>query len=117
MVCPVRRAVATMLLALPLRPGGALDINAFRFGAWKKPNPAPQMAIRQTMSAIPGVAGSVASSTIPTVSNANPMPPSRPTLWRSDKRPAIGAMNATTSGHGVIKKPVSTWDRCKMSSK
>ena len=31
-VCPVRRAVATMLLALPLRCDGALDINARKLG-------------------------------------------------------------------------------------
>ena len=30
--------------------GGALDIIAFMFGAWKKPNPMPQITIRQTMS-------------------------------------------------------------------
>jgi len=65
MVCPTRRAVATMLLAPPLRPGGALDINAFRLGAWKKPNPNPQIAMRQTISATPGAAGSNASNTIP----------------------------------------------------
>src|SRR3984885_8996836 len=48
-VCPVRREVATMPLALPLRPAGALDISAFMFGVWKKPNPNPQIAIRQTI--------------------------------------------------------------------
>lgn len=32
-VCPIRRAVATMPLALPLRSEGALDIKAFMFGA------------------------------------------------------------------------------------
>jgi hypothetical protein len=32
-VCPVRRAVATMPLAPPLRSAGALDIKAFMFGA------------------------------------------------------------------------------------
>ena len=51
LVCPIRRAVATMPLALPLRPAGALDIKAFMFGAWKKPNPQPQIAMRQTISA------------------------------------------------------------------
>ena len=63
LVCPVRRAVATMPLALPLRSAGALDIRAFMFGAWKKPNPHPQIAIRQTMSATAGFAaiGSVMS--------------------------------------------------------
>src|SRR5580658_9028014 len=32
-VCPIRRAVATTPLALPLRSEGALDIKAFMFGA------------------------------------------------------------------------------------
>ena len=31
-VCPIRRAVATMPLALPLRCGGALDMMAFMLG-------------------------------------------------------------------------------------
>src|SRR5215468_229959 len=34
-VCPVRRAVATMLLAEPERCGGALVMIAFMFGVWK----------------------------------------------------------------------------------
>ena len=47
-----------MLLALPLRPAGALAMMAFMFGVWKKPNPNPQIAIRQTMLAMPGSTGS-----------------------------------------------------------
>jgi hypothetical protein len=39
-----------MPLAPPLRSGGALDINARKFGDWKKPKPKPQIAIRNTMS-------------------------------------------------------------------
>jgi len=54
-----------MPLALPLRSAGALDIKAFMFGAWKKPNPHPQIAIRQTMSATCGLIGSNANRTIP----------------------------------------------------
>src|SRR6185369_3751592 len=42
-VCPVRRAVATMPLAPPLRSEGALDMMARMFGVWKKPNPRPQI--------------------------------------------------------------------------
>src|SRR5580692_4593061 len=34
-VCPIRRAVATMPLAPPLRPTGALAISVFMFGVWK----------------------------------------------------------------------------------
>jgi hypothetical protein len=46
-----------MPLALPLRSTGALDIKAFMFGAWKKPNPHPQIAMRQMMSTTLGLAG------------------------------------------------------------
>jgi len=64
----------------PLRPGGALVINAFKFGALEKAkSEIRKMAMRQTISMIPGVTGSVASSTIPTQSNANPMPREQPT--------------------------------------
>ena len=40
------------------------------------------------------------------------MPPSNPGAWRSDSRPAIGAMTPTISGQGVINSPVSTCERC-----
>ena len=39
------------------------------------------------------------------------------TGFRPDSAPPIGAMIATTSGHGVMKNPVSTWERCSTSSK
>src|SRR5262245_21152233 len=58
-VCPTRRAVATMLLAEPNRCGGALVMIAFMFGVWKKPKPNPHTIMRQTMSATPGLAGSI----------------------------------------------------------
>ena len=108
---------ANMPLALPLRSAGALDIKAFMFGAWKKPKPHPQMAMRQTISRTCGLAGSIASRIIPRLSKARPTPPRIPAGWRSDRRPAIGAMMATTSGQGVMKKPVSTCDRPRMSSR
>jgi hypothetical protein len=90
---------------------------AFMFGAWKKPNPMPQIMIRQTMSGMLGLAGSNASSAMPRPSSTSPMPPNNPTAWRSERRPAIGAMMPTTSGHGVMKKPVSTCERPSTSSK
>ena len=98
-------------LALPLRPGGALDMMARMLGDWKKPKPAPHTPMRQTMSATLGDAGSIASSAIPMPSNTSPNPPSTPAEWRSDNLPAIGAMIATTIDHGVMKNPVSTWVR------
>ena len=77
-VWPVSRAVATMPLALPERPGGALPIRAFMFGAWKKPKPAPQITIRQTILAMLGSGGNIASSAMPMPSINRPMPPSMP---------------------------------------
>lgn len=76
--CPISRAVAMIPLAPPLRSGGALDISAFRFGDWKKPKPAPHSIIRQPMSMTPGAAGNAASDTMPALSNARPIAPSRP---------------------------------------
>src|ERR1700733_2649632 len=78
-VCPVRRAVATMPLAPPLRPGGALDMIALKFGVWKKPKPSPQIAMRQTMLRMLGEVGSVASNVMPIPSRTRPTPPSSPT--------------------------------------
>ena len=69
----------TMLLALPLRCGGALDISARKLGVWKKPNPIPQITVRQTMLAMPGSGGSTASSVMPMQSSTRPMPPRMPT--------------------------------------
>ena len=43
-----------------------------------KPKPIPQIIMRQTILATPGLAGSVASNAIPTPSNANPRPPRIP---------------------------------------
>ena len=97
-----------MPLALPLRWGGALDINAFMLGVWNSPKPMPQITMRQTMLAMLGLAGRVESSSMPRPSSTRPRPPSTPAEKRSDNRPPIGAMIATTSGHGVRKKPVST---------
>ena len=53
-----------MPLAPPLRSGGALAINAFRLGDWKKPKPAPQIAMRMPMSSTCGCTGSKASDAI-----------------------------------------------------
>src|SRR6185437_17136688 len=63
------------------------------------------------------LAGSNARSAMPSASSTRPRPPRMPAEKRSDSRPPIGAMIATTSGHGVMKKPVSTCERPRMSSK
>ena len=84
---PVRRrasvpsgaTVATMPLALPLRCDGALAISARKLGVWKKPNPMPQITMRQTMLAVPGSGGSIASSAMPMPSSTRPRPPRMPT--------------------------------------
>lgn len=49
-VCPSSRADPMIPLAPPLRSGGALDMIAFKFGDWKKPNPAPHIAILSAMT-------------------------------------------------------------------
>ena len=54
---------------------GREDMIAFRFGDWKKPNPAPHTIIRQTMAMLSGCAGKVAISTSPTHSTVRPTPP------------------------------------------
>jgi hypothetical protein len=52
-------------LAAPLRSRGALAVSAFKFGAWKNPNPAPQIAKRQVMSATLACLGSSPRSALP----------------------------------------------------
>ena len=108
LVCPIRRASAIMPLAPPLRSGGAADISARKFGDWNSPKPMPQTAIRTAMSTTPGCAGSQARDAMPALNTAKSMPPSSPGGWRSDSLPASGAARATTIGHGVISRPVST---------
>ncbi|KAG1525946.1 hypothetical protein G6F50_018422 [Rhizopus delemar] len=67
-----------MPLAPPARAAGAAVMMARRLGDWKKPNPAPQIAMRHEMSQTDGAAGIRASSTSPTASSARPMPPRMP---------------------------------------
>src|SRR5665213_2464442 len=57
MVCPVRRAVASMPPAAPLRASGAAESIERLFGAWKNPNPRPHMAMRHAISAAVGFSG------------------------------------------------------------
>ena len=106
---PNRRTVPIMPLAPPARDAGAEVMMARRLGDWKKPKPAPQIAMRHEMSHTDGVVGINASSTMPSANSARPTPPKMPAGYLSDRRPAIGAMMATTTGHGVIRKPVCTW--------
>ena len=78
MVCPSNRAVDWMAPAPPLHSRGALTMIARLFGDWKNPNPKPQMAIRQAISAVAGFAGNTASRRKPRVSVLRPTPPRVP---------------------------------------
>ena len=84
-VCPSRRAVASMPLAEPLRSGGAEAIRMLLLGDWKSPNPAPQSISRQTMAPCVGCGGRKASSSSPAVIIVSPMPPSSPAWMRSTR--------------------------------
>ena len=65
MVWPVSRAMVITPLAPPARRGGGLDISIFKLGDWKRPKPAPQIAMRQTMFGELGWAGSSARAARP----------------------------------------------------
>ncbi len=65
MVCPSRRTVLSMPPAAPLRARGTEYNIARLFGAWKKPKPRPQNAMRHIrFNAVPS-SGNVASSARP----------------------------------------------------
>src|SRR5438067_4271526 len=76
--CPIRRAVATMPLALPLRFAGAALMMAFTLGAWKKPKPIPHTAMRQPIATLDGASGMRSSVTRPADRIIRPTPPRRP---------------------------------------
>ena len=77
-VCPARRAVASMPLAEPLRSGGAEAIRMLLLGDWNSPNPAPQSTSRQMMSKSVGCSGRKASRNSPAAIIVSPVPPSSP---------------------------------------
>ncbi len=81
------------------------------------PKPAPQIAMQSTITGTLVSAEIIVSATIPTLSKARPMPPSKPGETLSDMRPAIGAAAATITGHAVMRKPVWTGSWCSTSSK
>ena len=116
-VCPVRRAVASIPPAAPLRSSGAAESIERLFGAWKKPKPNPQSAIRQTRSIDDASTGRSARSPSPRQRTPRPAALKIAGEMLSAKRPASGAPTPTASGHGVINKPVSIWVRCKIVSK
>ena len=107
-VCPMRRAVASMPLAEPLRSGGAEAIRMLLLGDWKSPNPAPQSTSRQMMSKSVGCSGRNASRNSPAAIAARPVPPSMPAWTRSTSIPAAGATTMITAGQAVSSSPVAT---------
>ena len=84
-VCPTRRAVASMPLALPLRWGGAEAMRMLLLGDWKRAKPAPQSISRQIISPWGGLSGRKASSSSPAHIAVRPMPPSSPAWMRSTR--------------------------------
>jgi hypothetical protein len=58
-VCPVKRAVASIPPATPLRESGADDNIERLFGAWKKPNPATCLSATASMVAKPSKLGEI----------------------------------------------------------
>ena len=107
-VCPIKRAVATMPLAEPAAMGGRARHDRPHVRGLEEAKAEAAELIRQTMSGDAGLAGSIASSAMPRASRTNPRLPSTPAEIPADSRPPIGAMMATTSGQGVMRKPVST---------
>ena len=107
-VWPMRRAVASMPLALPLLSGGAEAIRMLLLGDWKSPKPAPQSTSRHTMSPGTGCSGRNASRNSPAAMAVSPVPPSSPAWMRSMSIPATGATTMITAGHAVISSPVAT---------
>src|SRR6185437_448110 len=117
LVCPVRRAVASIPPAAPLRKSGAEDSIERLFGAWKNPKPRPHRAIRHAISAEVGFSGRLARRPKPAQRTISPAAANTAADTLSAKRPAMGAPIPTASGHGVINKPVSTWLRWSALSK
>src|ERR1700753_2655291 len=100
MVWPVRRAVANIPPAAPLRESGAEDNIERLLGAWKKPNPRPHSAIRQAIAGVVGSPGRVARRASPALKATRPAPPRTAAESLSAIRPAMGAPTPTARGHG-----------------
>ena len=110
-VCPSRRAVASMPLAPPLRPAGADEMMMLLFGDWNNPKPNPHRASRQRIAPSVGTAGRQAVQKSPTAKIDSPTAPKIPACTRSTSKPATGAVNTIATGHAVISNPVPTSSR------
>ena len=111
-VMPSRRAIASMPPAAPERARGAAASIVRLFGAWKKPKPRPQSAMRQAMSNAVSVRRQERDQREPDGEkrHAEGAEDARRDRGRRDS-PAIGAASPSATGQGVIRRPVSTWPR------
>src|SRR5450830_11425 len=73
--------------------------------------------MRQQISMTVGCALIPSKDSMPPDKIANPIPPKMPGEYWSLNLPATGAIIATKTAQGVIKKPVSTGDRPSTVSK
>ena len=82
---PTTRAIPNVPPAAPARSFGASDSMARLLGDWKKPNPAPQTAIRQTTSKCVESAFRKLSAIRPQAKTLRPIAPRTPAEYRSDR--------------------------------
>jgi hypothetical protein len=74
LVCPSDRTVLSIPAAAPLRARGADDIIVRLLGAWKKPKPSPQRAMRHMKSNAVPLPGKNARNINPAESAMSPKP-------------------------------------------
>ena len=111
-VMPSSRAMASMPPAAPERARGAAASIARLFGAWKKPKPRPQSAMRQAMSNVSASAGRSAISAEPDGEKRHAEGAEHARRDRGRRAgPRCGAASPSATGQGVIRRPVSTWSR------
>ena len=89
--------------------GWGASHQRLEIGCLEKAEPGATHTIRQPISIDDGDGGSVARDAMPMDNVKRPIVPRIPAGYRSARRPASGAMMATTAGHGVIRKPVAIW--------
>ena len=112
-VCPVNRAVLCIPPAAPVRSTGVAITITILLGVWKKPNPIPQIAIRQTISHSPALDGKNIKNNKPTAKIIMPDAAVNPGLCFSINRAASGEIIIVANGHGVMTNPVESSDNLK----
>ena len=77
-VCPVRRDIPSIPLALPLRFCGAEDINILLLGVWNSPKPKPHIAINKAIPTPDTLSAKTANKNKPPANIDKPIPPNSP---------------------------------------